>query len=98
MKFIVSLISFAAVLKLSASVVVQTQHGPVMGTTRTSDLGRSYYHFMGIPYARSPEGALMFRVSFRCLEASCGNLRMKSTGSSDTRTMDKSTKLHWRRL
>lgn len=49
-------------LKFSASVVVQTQHGPVEGIVRTSDLGREYFSFQGIPYARPAEGELKFKV------------------------------------
>jgi hypothetical protein len=66
MKLLVSLISFAYAANLcTASIVVQTQHGPVEGTIKTTDLGRNYFHFMGIPYARPPVGSLMFRVSLK---------------------------------
>jgi hypothetical protein len=64
MKFLVSLISFVfAANSCTALIVVQTQHGPVEGTIKTTDLGKNYFHFMGIPYARPPVGSLMFRVS-----------------------------------
>jgi carboxylesterase type B len=68
MKIILSLVCFALALELVASVVVQTRHGPVEGTIRTSDLGKNYFHFMGIPYARPAVGALKFRVRFKTLE------------------------------
>jgi hypothetical protein len=64
MRFSVFLISLALALQRSkGSLIIQTQHGPVEGTTRTSDLGRKFFSFMGIPYGRPTEGALKFRVS-----------------------------------
>lgn len=63
MKIITSLLFCLLAAKFSASVVIPTQHGPVEGTVKTSDLGRNYFHFMGIPYAKPPLGELKFRVS-----------------------------------
>lgn len=64
MNTILTLALFALLTNLGhSSIIVQTQHGPVEGTTRTSDLGREYFSFMGIPYAKPAEGVLKFRVS-----------------------------------
>lgn len=41
---------------------ISTAHGPVRGRTRTTETGRIYWSFQGIPYARPPEGPLRFRV------------------------------------
>jgi carboxylesterase type B len=68
MKIIVSLVCFGLALEFADSVVVQTRHGPVEGTIRTSDLGKNYFHFMVIPYARPAVGALKFRVRLKTLE------------------------------
>lgn len=66
MKFFVKVLLFLSIFNICSCVIVQTQHGPVEGRTRMSDLGRTYFSFMGIPYAKPPEGALKFRVRKFC--------------------------------
>lgn len=65
MKLVLSSVFLTFLLKFASSVVIQTQHGPVEGGVRTSDLGRDYFSFQGIPYAKAAEGSLMFRVSLK---------------------------------
>ncbi len=41
--------------------IVEIDNGRVLGTTLTSRLGRSFYGFMGIPYAQPPIDSLRFQ-------------------------------------
>lgn len=41
---------------------VQTKYGPVKGVLLRSRIGRSFYGFKGIPYAKPPIGKLRFKV------------------------------------
>lgn len=43
--------------------IVTTCQGNMRGTTMTSRNGRTFYAFLGIPYAAPPVGALRFKVS-----------------------------------
>lgn len=55
--------------------VVETRAGKVRGSTVQSILGKVYYAFKGIPYARPPVGELRFQVS---LQISFMNVFLKS--------------------
>lgn len=41
-------------------VKVQTQYGPILGSTKTSVLGKDYFNFQAIPYMKKPIGKLRF--------------------------------------
>jgi hypothetical protein len=43
--------------------IVTTRQGNMRGITMTSRNGRTFYAFLGIPYAAPPVGALRFKVS-----------------------------------
>jgi hypothetical protein len=43
--------------------VVTTLQGKMQGTKMTSRNGRTFYAFLGIPYATPPVGPLRFKVS-----------------------------------
>ena len=43
-------------------VVVQLQNGELRGTHLTSRNNKTFYAFMGIPYAEPPVGELRFKV------------------------------------
>lgn len=45
-----------------ATVIVDTNYGPVRGLKRTSVVGDQYISFRGIPYAKAPIGDLRFKV------------------------------------
>jgi hypothetical protein len=47
----------------SIDPVVTTRQGNMRGVTMTSRNGRTFYAFLGIPYAAPPVGALRFKVS-----------------------------------
>lgn len=47
----------------SASVLVQTNSGPVRGLRKNTIDNLSYVSFQGIPYAQPPVGELRFKVS-----------------------------------
>lgn len=41
--------------------IVNTEYGPIKGDVRLSTLGRKYFNFQGVPYAKAPLGQLRFR-------------------------------------
>lgn len=43
--------------------IVDTQYGQVKGVRSESRQGRTFYEFLGIPYAQAPIGELRFEVS-----------------------------------
>lgn len=47
----------------SPLVQVQISNGIIRGAVSNSRLGRPYYRFLGIPYAKPPTGELRFEVS-----------------------------------
>jgi Carboxylesterase family len=61
--FILSFKFVVKSLKMSSSefVVVETEHGPVKGTKKSSVLGIDYFNFQGISYMKAPVGKLRFR-------------------------------------
>lgn len=59
------------------SPIVETKSGAIRGFLSKSRLGRDFYQFRGIPYAKPPVGELRFSVS-------CNNYQCKmSTFSSE---------------
>lgn len=65
MKFVVKLALLIALVESSAcqaQPVVRTLSGPVRGANRTTETGREYFSFQGIPYAQPPEGEFRFTV------------------------------------
>lgn len=55
--------SFLVLLSCISSEVVNTQYGQVRGSIKSTETGRTYFNFQGIPYARAPVGNLKFRVT-----------------------------------
>lgn len=45
--------------------VVEVGQGLIQGTIRSTPKGKSYYAFLGIPYAKPPIGELRFQVSIK---------------------------------
>ena len=45
------------------SPIVDTRYGKLEGVTSTSRDGRTFYEYLGIPYAKPPVGSLRFEVS-----------------------------------
>ncbi|GAB6024160.1 hypothetical protein CHUAL_014230 [Chamberlinius hualienensis] len=43
------------------SPIVQVEQGQVQGTNKTTDKGREFYAFQGIPFGKSPVGILRFK-------------------------------------
>ena len=64
MKFALKAFSFISFLKLSSALlpIIPTQYGPVQGIIKTTETGRTYYSFQGIPFAAPPDGPLRFKV------------------------------------
>lgn len=44
------------------TIIVKTTQGLVKGIRKTSILGKYFYRFRGIPYAKAPIGDLRFKV------------------------------------
>lgn len=65
MDFVGIILFYVLFLKLSTAVIVQTRNGPVLGAVGTSEYGRTYFSFQGIPYAKPVVGDLKFRVMLK---------------------------------
>lgn len=48
--------------KKEASPVIETRLGKIQGVVSTTRGGKTVYEYLGIPYARPPEGNLRFEV------------------------------------
>jgi hypothetical protein len=57
------LLAGGARLERNVDPIVTTHQGNMRGITMTSRSGRTFYAFLGIPYAAPPVGALRFKVS-----------------------------------
>jgi len=60
---ILMLLPGGAKLEDTADPVVTVLQGKMRGTKMTSRNGRSFYVFLGIPYATPPVGPLRFKAS-----------------------------------
>lgn len=43
------------------NLIVKTKSGPVKGLKKETDIGKEYYSFQHIPYAKQPVGQLRFK-------------------------------------
>jgi len=57
----------ASVISLSSRTehIVDTSNGRIRGSSSTSRSGKTYYQYLGIPYAIPPVGKLRFEVTIR---------------------------------
>lgn len=53
--------------KMSEAPVVNVEEGALQGKFITNDFGKSFYSFLGIPYAKPPLGSLRFKVRMQFL-------------------------------
>ena len=62
MKYFIKLIFTVFLIESVRAQIVSTKYGPVQGAIRTTETGKGYFSFQGIPYAKPPVDKLRFRV------------------------------------
>lgn len=61
--FQVAAFLFGLIINSQAIREVRITQGTLVGSTSTTDSGKTYYNFLGIPYAKPPVGSLRFKVN-----------------------------------
>ena len=72
MEYVLKAVLTILLIESVRAQIVNTKYGPVQGAIRTTETGKGYFSFQGIPYAKPPVDKLRFRVrTFSFLLRTC---------------------------